>query len=62
MLDSLAKEIFTRISEEANRLVRYNNKQTISMETIQAAVKLLLPGEMATHAVAECKKAVSSYK
>jgi hypothetical protein len=38
---------------EACRLARYNNRQTITSREMQTAVRLLLPGELAKHAVSE---------
>uniref|UniRef100_A0A4W3GJV9 Histone H2B n=1 Tax=Callorhinchus milii TaxID=7868 RepID=A0A4W3GJV9_CALMI len=36
-------------------------RQTISSREIQSAVRLLLPGELAKHAVSEGTKAVTKY-
>ena len=49
----------TRISLEASKLVRYNKKHTLSAREIQSSVKLLLPGELAKHAIIEGAKAVN---
>ncbi len=48
-----------RIAAEASRLAHYNKRQTISSREIQTAVRLLLPGELAKHAVSEGTKAVT---
>ncbi len=48
-----------RIAGEASRLTQYNKRQTISSREIQTAVRLLLPGELAKHAVSEGTKAVT---
>jgi len=48
-----------RIASEASRLAQYNKRQTISSREIQTAVRLLLPGELAKHAVSEGTKAVT---
>jgi len=45
--------IFERIATEASRLAHYNKKSTISFREIQTAIRLLLPGELAKHAVSE---------
>nr|GMD32592.1 putative histone H2B-like protein [Ipomoea batatas] len=42
-------------------LARYNNKPTITSREIQTAVRLVLPGELAKHAVSECTKAVTKF-
>ncbi|CAM6127166.1 unnamed protein product [Calypogeia fissa] len=52
---------FEKIASEASRLARYNSKPTIAARDIQSAVKLLLPGELAKHAVSEGTKAVTKF-
>jgi histone H2B len=61
IMNSFVTDIFTRIAEEASRLAHYNKKSTISSREIQTAVRLLLPGELAKHAVSEGTKAVTKY-
>lgn len=39
----------------------YNKKSTLTSREIQTAVRLLLPGELAKHAVSEGTKAVTKY-
>ena len=46
---------------QANMLAKYTKKSTISSREIQTAVRLLLPGELAKHAVSEGTKAVTKY-
>ena len=43
------------------RLAAYNKKSTISSREIQTSVRLILPGELAKHAVSEGTKAVTKY-
>ncbi|KAL5102699.1 Histone H2B [Taenia crassiceps] len=50
-----------RIAMESSRLAHYNKKSTITSREIQTAVRLLLPGELAKHAVSEGTKAVTKY-
>lgn len=61
IMNSFINDIFEKISLEAARLVRYNKKQTLSSREVQTAVRLLLPGELAKHAVSEGTKAVTKY-
>eukprot|EP01147_Barroeca_monosierra_P005245 gene5245-8840_t len=61
ILNSFVNDLFERIANEASRLAKYNNKSTISSREIQTAVRLLLPGELARHAVSEGTKAVTKY-
>ena len=60
-MNSFINDIFEKISLEAAKLVRYNKKQTLSSREVQTAVRLLLPGELAKHAVSEGTKAVTKY-
>jgi len=50
-----------RISADSCRLAHYNRRSTITSREIQTAVRLLLPGELAKHAVSEGTKAVTKY-
>jgi len=61
IMNSFINDIFERIAAEAGRLSRYSNKATLSSREIQTAVRLLLPGELAKHAVSERTKAVTKY-
>lgn len=61
IMNSFINDVFDKISNESAKLVRYNKKQTLSSREIQTAVRLLLPGELAKHAVSEGTKAVTKY-
>ena len=61
IMNSFVNDIFERIAAEASRLSHYNKKSTISSREIQTSVRLLLPGELAKHAVSEGTKAVTKY-
>ena len=61
IMNSFVNDIFERIAGEASRLAHYNKRATISSREIQTAVRLLLPGELAKHAVSEGTKAVTKY-
>ena len=50
-----------KIATEAAKLSRYNKKPTVSSREIQTAVRLILPGELAKHAVSEGTKAVTKF-
>ncbi|XP_040316264.1 histone H2B type 1-A-like [Herpailurus yagouaroundi] len=60
-MNSFVGDIFERIAGEASRLAHYNRHSTITSREIQTAVRLLLPGELAKHAVSEGTKAVTKY-
>ena len=59
--DSFVNDIFEHIAGEASCLVYYNKHSTITSREIQTAMRLMLPGELAKHAVSEGTKAVTKY-
>ncbi|KAJ9699341.1 hypothetical protein PVL29_008105 [Vitis rotundifolia] len=61
VLNGFVNDMFERIAEEAAKLSKYTGKRTLSAREIQGAVKLVLPGELGKHAMAEGTKAVSNY-
>ena len=61
IMNSFVTDIFERIAGEASRLAHYNKRLTITSREVQTAVCLLLPGELAKHAVSEGTKAVTKY-
>ena len=61
IMNSFVNDLFERIAGECSRLAHHNKKSTISSREVQTAVRLLLPGELAKHAVSEGTKAVSKY-
>lgn len=61
VMNSFINDIFERIAGEAGKLARYNNKKTLTSREIQTSIRLILPGELAKHAVSEGTKAVTKY-
>uniref|UniRef100_UPI00398EE046 histone H2B 1.2-like n=1 Tax=Pristiophorus japonicus TaxID=55135 RepID=UPI00398EE046 len=61
IMNSVVNDILERIAGEASCLAHYNKCRTISSREIQTTVHLLLPGELANHAVSEATKAVRKY-
>ncbi|XVE79355.1 hypothetical protein DITRI_Ditri14bG0051500 [Diplodiscus trichospermus] len=61
VINSLMNDMFERIADEATKLSKYNERKTVSSREIQGAVRLVLPGELGKHAVAEGSKAVTNY-
>ena len=62
IMNSFVNDIFERIAGEASKLAAYNKRSTISSREIQTSVRLILPGELAKHAVSEGTKAVTKYQ
>ena len=61
IMNSFVYDTFERVASEASRLARYNHSKTMTSREIQTAVRLVLPGELAKHAVSEGTKAVTKY-
>ena len=61
IMNSFINDIFERIAGEAGKLAKYNKKATLSSREIQTSVRLILPGELAKHAVSEGTKAVTKF-
>ena len=61
VMNSFVNDIFDKVMGEAGKLVRYNQKATLSSREVQTAVRLSLPGELAKHAVSEGTKAVTKF-
>eukprot|EP00004_Rigifila_ramosa_P008761 TRINITY_DN200_c0_g1_i2.p1 TRINITY_DN200_c0_g1~~TRINITY_DN200_c0_g1_i2.p1 ORF type:complete len:153 (-),score=33.48 TRINITY_DN200_c0_g1_i2:63-458(-) len=61
IMNSFIIDSFDRIAGECGRLVRMTKRKTLSARDVQAAVRLVLPGELAKHAVSEGTKAVTKF-
>ncbi len=61
IMNSFIVDVFERIATEAGRLGKYSGKQTLSSREVQTAVRLVLPGELAKHAISEGTKAVTKF-
>ncbi|XP_063898008.1 histone H2B-like [Helicoverpa armigera] len=61
IMNNFVNDMLEKIAEEAGRLVAHSKKTTMSSREIQAAVKLIIPGELSTHANIEAMKAISMY-
>ncbi|KAM3185462.1 hypothetical protein ACTXT7_006314 [Hymenolepis weldensis] len=61
IMNSFVNDLFERLAAEASRLSRYNGKLTLTCREIQTAVRLILPDELAKHAISEGTKAVTKY-
>lgn len=61
VMNSFINDIFEKISLESTKLLRYSKKHTLTSKEVQTAIKLLLPGELAKHAVSEGTKAVTKF-
>lgn len=61
VMNSFIGDLFGRIAGEAGNLARYHKKATLTSREIQHAVRLVLPGQVAIHAVSEGTRALTKY-
>ena len=61
VMNSISNDLFQKLAAEAGKLAQYNKRISITSRDIQTAVRLILPGELAKHAVSEGTKAVTKY-
>lgn len=61
MMSDFVVDIMDRIGSEAGLLAKKSGRRTMTSREIQTAVRLVLPGELAKHAVSEGTKAVTKY-
>ncbi|KAM0787558.1 histone H2B [Microbotryomycetes sp. NB124-2] len=61
IMNNFCEDLFERLATEAGKLATYSKKSTISSREIQTACRLVLPGELAKHAISEGTKAVTKY-
>lgn len=59
VMNSFVNDLFDRIATQAAQLARVNKKKTLGSREVQTAVRLVLPTELAKHAMAEGARAVS---
>jgi hypothetical protein len=58
IMNSFIHDTFEGIATEESKFIRFNNRRILSYREVQSAVKLILPGEFARHAVSEGTKAI----
>lgn len=61
ILNSFVNDAFEKIVSESGHLCKYSKKQTLSAREVQSACRLVLPGELAKHALSEGQKALTKY-
>ncbi|KFO60304.1 Histone H2B type 1-A, partial [Corvus brachyrhynchos] len=61
IMNSFVNDMLEQLASEASRLAQYSHRATPPSREVQAAVRLLVPGELAKHAVSEGTKAVTKY-
>lgn len=61
VIDDIVHDTLARIADEAHRVARHGKGCTTTSRHVQVATRLLLPGELANHAVAEGIRALKAY-
>ena len=61
IMNSFVNDTFEKVATEAGKLCKSNKKKTLSSREVQTALRLVLPGELAKHAVSEGTKAVTKF-
>ncbi|GAM18127.1 hypothetical protein SAMD00019534_013020, partial [Acytostelium subglobosum LB1] len=61
VMNSFVYDIFERIATEAGLLARKKKRMTLHSRDIQVAVRIILTGELAKHAIVQGMTAVSKY-
>lgn len=61
IMNNFLNDMLEKIAVEAGRLAGHTKKSTLGSREIQAAVKLVIPGELSTHANIEAVKAINMF-
>ncbi|RNF00336.1 histone H2B variant [Trypanosoma rangeli] len=61
VLSSFIEDMYSKIQSEAVHVACINNVKTLTAREIQTSARLLLPPELAKHAMSEGTKAVAKY-
>ena len=61
IVNNFVADTFEKIASEAGKLCRITKRSSMSSRDIQSAIRLVLPGELAKHAVSEGTKAVTKF-
>ena len=61
IMNSLVNDVFDKLATEAVMLSMRNKRLTVTAREVQSAARLILPGELAKHAMSEGVKAVDKY-
>lgn len=62
VLDGFLDRLHTLLATKAAHIARTNKRATINYRDVVAATKLVLPGQIAMHAVSESAKALNAYR
>ena len=60
IINSFVVDMFDKIATQAAALARLTKKATLGSREVQTAVRLLVPGELASHCMSEASKSVAA--
>ena len=61
IMNSFVMDSFDKIAQESAKLTKTNKRATLSAREVQSAVRLVLPNELAKHAITEGTKAIQKF-
>lgn len=61
IMNSFVGDIFDRLSNDASSIVQHSGRSTMQARDMMTACRLVIPGELAKHAVSEGTKAVNRF-
>lgn len=61
VMDNFVVDVFERLSSEAASVIAHSPKDTLQARDYITAARLVLPGELAKHAVSEATKSITKY-
>ena len=61
-LDDIIVQIFKAIAHEASNLCEHSRSKVLGKKSLEAATKILLPGEMAQYAIEEAQTACQKFQ
>ena len=61
IINNFVTDTFEKIATEASKLCRIHKSATMASRDVQSAIRLVLPGELAKHAVSEGTKAMTKF-
>ena len=61
IVNNFVTDTFEKIATEAGKLCKITKRSTLSSRDVQSAIRLVLPGELAKHAVSEGTKAMTKF-
>ena len=61
IMGSFVEDMFDRIQSESVNIAKINKTKTLTAREVQTSARLILPGELAKHAMSEGTKSVAKY-